>query len=417
MNRNQSIGGIAIKKGKWFIIIMCIALFALRCYSPFEPDYKGVGNILAVEGGIIKGLKKQEIKISIASSISEPKYQPLENCQVKVMDDSGNEFIFNEESQGKYTANIDDAFLNYGTQYKLVFSTPSGENYESGYQKLLKTAPVDSIYTYKENQINSAKNLENTPGLQFYVDLNAPDDASKYYKWQIEETWEVHANYMISGIYDGKTVKVTVDPSDSLFYCWKTKTAEGVYTFSTINLSHNNVKKIPLHFKLSTSTDLGIKYAATVRQFALNKDAYNYWHQKEIEMNESGQIFTSQPYQTKSNIANINNPNENVLGFFWASSCSVKHLFLKDPFNTGEGGYGQCKTIILPSNLVGKELENALLNLILRTKNIPKPPLYIYTVCGMSGCIYYVALTNDCIDCRMNHLYGNGINQKPDFWE
>ena len=93
--------------------------------------------MLVVEGSIIKGLEKQEIKISRASSISNPEY-PVINCQVKVMDDSGNEFVFSEVSQGKYVATIDDALLNYNNQYKLVFSTSSGENYESGYQTFLK---------------------------------------------------------------------------------------------------------------------------------------------------------------------------------------------------------------------------------------------------------------------------------------
>jgi hypothetical protein len=417
MKRNQKKTGIAANNIYYFIIIICFICLPISCISPFEINYKGEGNQLVVDGGIIKGVKKQEINISIASSISNPKHIPLSNCQVKVIDDSGNEFVFTEESQGKYVSDIDDALLNYNSQYKLVFSTPSGENYESGYQKLLMTAPVDNIYSIEEYHQNANPNTGNVRGLQFYVDLNAPNDASKYYKWQIVETWEVHASFMISGIYDGKTVSVTVNPSDSLYYCWKTKIAEGFYTSSTINLSQNIIKKIPLHFKLSTSEDLGIKYCATVRQFALNKDAYDYWHQKEVEMNVSGQIFTSQPTQYKSNIVNTSNPDEKVLGFFWASSCTEKHLFLKDPFSLGIGGTGTCNTLILPSNLVGKQLEAALLNLILKTRNVPKPPVYIYTVCGMSGCIYYVALTNDCIDCRLNIVSGKGTTQKPDFWE
>jgi hypothetical protein len=392
-------------------------LFAMSCISPFEPNYKGEGNMLVVEGSIIKGLEKQEIKISRASSISNPEELPVKNCQVKVMDDSGNEFVFTEESQGKYVARIDDALLNYNSQYKLLFSTPSGENYESGYQRLLKTAPVDNIYSIEEyhSVANSSIDIQ---GLQFYADLDAPDDASKYYKWQIEETWEIHAGYKISGVYDGKTVSMTVWPSDSLYYCWKTKIADGFYTLSTIDLSHNIIKNIPLHFKLNTSQDLQIKYCATVRQFALNQDAYDYWHQKEMQLKETGQLYTTQPNQSKSNISNTSNPDEKVLGFFWASSCSLKRLFFKDPFNKFiEGGGGTCSTLALFADVSGKALENALLNLISRSRNVPKPPVYIYQVCGMSGCVYFVALTNTCIDCRTNRTSGSGTTQRPDFWQ
>jgi Domain of unknown function (DUF4249) len=407
----------ALKSNHLVIFIVSFTLFAMSCISPFEPNYKGVSNMLVVEGSIIKGIEKQEIKISRASSISDAASIPVINCQVKVVDDSGNEFVFSEVSQGKYVATIDDALLSYNSQYKLLFSTPSGENYESGYQTLLKTAPVDSIYTIDEfhSDPDSGKDIQ---GLQFYADLNAPDDAPKFYKWQIDETWEVHAGYKICGIYDGKIVSLSLNSSDSLYYCWATKIADGFYTSSTVDLSQNIIKKIPLHFKSSTSQELVIEYCATVKQFALNKDAYDYWHQKEMELKGTGQLYSTQPNQFKSNISNPGNPEEKVLGFFWASSCSEKHLFLKDPFHKFVQGDGPiCSTISLSSSIAGKTLENALLNLISRSRNVPKPPLYIYTICGMNGCYYFVALTNACIDCRLNLINGTGTTKRPDFWE
>ena len=398
------------------LFIVSITLFAMSCISPYEPKTKAGSNMLVVEGSIIKGQEKQEIKISRASTISDPVYTPITNCQVKVVDDSGNEFVFSEDSQGKYVAKIDDALLIYNNQYKLVFSTPSGDNYESGYQKLLKTAPVDSIFSVEEYHLDpdSSKDVQ---GLQFYADLSAPDDAPKFYKWQVEETWEIHAGYQISGIYNGKTVSLTVYPTDSLYYCWKTKIADGFYTSSTVDLSHNIIKNIPLHFKLGNSVDLQIKYCASVKEFALNKDAYDYWHQRETELKGTGQLYTTQPSQFKSNISNISNPEENVLGFFWASSCSLKRLFLKDPFHKFvEGGGATCSTLALFADVSGKALENAILNLITRSRNLPKPPFYIYQVCGMSGCIYYVALTNPCVDCRTNRTNGVGTTKRPAFW-
>ena len=417
MKRNNMKKVRALKSNHLVIFIVSFTLFAMSCISPFEPNYKGVGNMLVVEGSIIKGLDKQEIKISRASSISNPASIPVINCQVKVVDDAGNEFVFSEVSQGKYVATIDDALLSYNSQYKLLFSTPSGENYESGYQTLLKTAPVDSIYTINEFHLDpdSSKDIQ---GLQFYADLNAPDDAPKFYKWQIDETWEVHAGYKICGIYDGKTVSLSLNASDSLYYCWATKIADGFYTSSTVDLSQNIIKKIPLHFKSSTSQDLLIEYCATVKQFALNKDAYDYWHQKESELKGTGQLYTTQPNQFRSNISNTGNPEEKVLGFFWVSSCSEKHLFLKDPFHKFvHGGGPTCSTLSLSASVAGKSLENALLNLISRSNNVPKPPLYIYVICDMNGCYYFVALTNACIDCRVNLINGTGTTKRPDFWE
>jgi len=398
------------KWNRFFIIIVNLTLIALSCISPFEPNYKGEDNLLVVDGSLIKGVETQVIKISRSSSIVHPKYQPEKNCQVRIMDDSGNEFFFIEEIPGKYVASINDALLNYGAQYKLIFSIPGGGNYESGYQELLKTAPVENFYSFNENHYDPLMNQENIEGLQFYVDLEAPDDASRYYKWQINETWQIHSQFKIIGFYDGKTIRISDIPSDSLYYCWSSKTSEGIYTSSTINLSHNTIEKVPLHFKLKSSQDLTIKYCATVRQFALNEDAYDYWHQKGIELNESGQIYTTQPNQFKSNIYNTGNPEEKVLGFFWASSCTEKHLFFENPFGV-EFIYLEevCKALTSCEMASGEVLLNALYAYIARNRNFPRSPLYIYFTPPFC---YNFCTTPPCIDCR---LLG-GATKKPDFW-
>jgi hypothetical protein len=403
----------AIRRNRSIIVVVSLILILLSCISPFIPDYKGGSDLLVVDGSLIKGFGTQVINISRSASISKPQYYPLENCHVKIIDESGNEFVFTEESKGKYIAHIDDALLSYNTRYKLVFSTPSGENYESDYQTLLKTTPIDTVYSIKENRY-SPNNNEYMNGLQFYVDLAAPDNASRYYRWQIDETWELHSGYMITGYYDGTTIHFDPNsPSDSLYYCWETKAVTGIYTCSTSNLSHNILKKIPLHFKQDNSPDLTIKYCATLRQFALNEDAYNYWHQKEIELNESGQIYTTQPSQLKSNIYNVNNPGEKVLGFFWASSFTEKHRFEKNPFLNDIGigpttcvSYGSC------AEFVDDRLLNILFSIAKMTKNFPTPPVYMYclTVKDLI-CVYFSK--DECVDCRLM----GGTTHKPDFWE
>ena len=227
--------------------IMSLALFITGCISPFDPYIQGEDGLLVVDGSMIKGGVTQVIRISKTSPISKPEYLPVEDCNVRVMDNTGNEFVFNEESPGKYVANIDDARLSYDKQYKLIFTTPSGDAYESDYQRLLESAPVDSLYGIKENHYSSETGEESIEGIQFYVDLDAPEDASRYYRWVLEETWEEHTKDLIWGVYDGQSIKL-FHPNDSLYTCWETKDVTGLYSVSTILLSENRVKKIPLHF-------------------------------------------------------------------------------------------------------------------------------------------------------------------------
>ena len=128
--------------------IISTILFFAGCISRFEPDIKGENGQLVVDGSLIKGRETQVIMISKTAPISQHEFLPVEDCHVRVMDSTGNEFAFVEESPGKYVANIDDAWLNYDMQYKLIFTTSSGDGYESNYQGLLETTPVDSLYGY-----------------------------------------------------------------------------------------------------------------------------------------------------------------------------------------------------------------------------------------------------------------------------
>ena len=396
------------------IIIVAIMFLAISCITPFEPDLKGESNLLVVDGSLIKGQQKQEIRISRSTSFSNPVLQFVEECTVRIVDDAGNEFLFNEELPGRYVAVIDDALLSHASHYKLIISTPSGENYESSYQSLPETAPVDSIYSVRETRyVRDAD--EYLQGLQFYVDLDAPDDASRYYRWQVEETWELHALHKIYGAYDGETIVINqFNPSDSLYYCWDSKMADGIYTYSTVSQAQNRLTRIPLHFKPYYSPDLTIKYSATVRQFALDEDAYFYWHQKETELKESGQIYATQPAQVRSNIRNTANPDEKVLGYFWVSSVTEKHVFEKNPFYNdkpiGPSGcvsYGACAEVV-DSNLV-----KSLYRIAQITWNFPLPPVYIYYVRGSTGLNCFYFSKDACIDCRRI----GGTNSKPYFWE
>jgi hypothetical protein len=407
-------GPMQYSVSNFVLMIMAVLLSATSCITPFEPEFKGVNNLLVIDGSLIKGFPTQEIRISRSTSVTEPSLQNVEGCSVSIMDDSGNEFIFAEESPGKYVAGIDDALLDYSRHYKLIVSTPSGDNYESAWQAIPVTAPVDSIYSIKETRYFSEED-EYLQGLQFYVDLDAPDDASRYYRWQVVETWELHASHKINGVFDGKTIYFDqYNPSDSLYYCWDSRTEEGIYTYSTVNLSHNRLRQFPLHFKAYNSPELTIKYSATVRQFALDEDAWYYWNHKETELKESGQFYTTQPAQLRSNIHNTLNPDEKVLGYFWVSAVTEKHMFEKNPFyNNVAIGPSSCTSYGTCAEFIDEDLINTLYHITHSTWHFPLPPVYMYFVRNPVGmaCIYFS--TDECIDCRRIA----GTNHKPDFWE
>jgi hypothetical protein len=275
-------------------LLVSISLTFNLCIDPFEPDINEEKNLITIDGCLIKGQEKQTITITSSSSLMEAEFIPVENCIVKIIDGSGNEFMFYEESAGIYIAEIDDKYLQYNRNFQLVFSTPEGNTYESAHETLLESAPVDSFYYVKENQYSSSSE-ELEERVQFYVDLKAPEEGSRYYRWELVETFEYHSPYLIFGYYDGQNRYYYKIPSDSLHTCYTSQKVSGLYSSNTVNLIKNEKKKIPLNYVNRSSIRLSVKYSLLIRQYALNEGAYDYWHLTKVEMQESGGLYTTQP--------------------------------------------------------------------------------------------------------------------------
>ena len=378
-----------IKINLWFYIIG-VLIFYLGCKEPFNPDINEKVDVIAVDGSLIKGKGKQVVVITRSAPLNDIQYLPVKNCTVKIIDELGNEFQFTEESEGRYTAEINEDMLVNQRKYKLHFTTPDGNIYESTDETIIATAPVDSVYAEHESIFNTTSQ-EYDDVLKYYLDLKAPDEGARYYRWDLTETYEIHSNYYIDGIYLGHGIIFTPQLHDSIYYCWITKDIDQLFSSSTENLQVNEKKKIPLIEIGPNSKKMAVRYSLLVKQYALSKDAYVYWHQKKVELEESGGLYSSQPGQTKSNIVNINDSQENVLGYFWVSSLSEKRVFYDEPY-TYYKPFGYCDAAVFDS----------------ATFDNGDYPIYI------SGGIRSPALTADrqCFDCT---LLGGSL-EKPSFW-
>ena len=185
--------------------------------------------------------------------------------------------------------------------------------------------------------------------------------------------------------------KKPAQDKDALFYCWTTREVIGLYSANTLNLLRNEKKKIPLNNVDGTTQRLSVKYSLLVRQYALNEGAYNYWNDKRVVLGESGGLYTSQPSQLISNIRNVNDPEENVLGYFWASSVSEKRIFTRRPPGM-RVNMMDCELISIDSIDFAAVIY----------------PLHMVILDEERW-----VLTNYCADC----LYKGETNIKPDFWE
>jgi hypothetical protein len=309
------------------------------------------------------------------------------------MDNRGNSFELEDAGEGNYRVWIGQEYLEPGTAYKVTVTTPSGEQIESAYDTLTQGASLGSVY-YQIEDIPTGNPDIMERHMQFYVDLDAPESASRFYKWDVVETWEFHSRRPAEYYYDGKFHQL-IPPDYSKMVCWGTVRVKEVFVLSTKGLAHNKYQKQPMHFVDGNTSRLGIQYSFLVSQQSLSQAAFNYF--ETVKTNNAGfaGLYEQQPFSIKGNMVNLTHPEMDVLGYFYATTESSRRYFYKDVEGMELDFWDGCTEDHLP--LTGWA----------GYKKIDYPVYYYYTESGE-----LLILSDVCIDCRLR----GGTLTKPDFW-
>lgn len=363
------------------------------CIEPYTTDIDEDADLISVEGSIIKGEPIQKVVVTRTAAMVNPQFLPVRDCRVEVVDDQGTVFLYYEHPEGYYYRFIPDAQLKIGRKFQVRVTTPQGERYESTFERLNSGTEVDSVYYRIEDKIDNVRN-EELSGLQFYVDLEAPDTISRYFRWSMEETYEYTSVAPITYFYLDESLEPNYPAYDMEFFrCWRTADIPDLYLSSTENLVVNEKKMIPLNYVSTESDRLKIKYSLLIRQYTMSERAYKYWLNQKIATQEAGGLYTQQPGQPVSNIVNVNDSTELVLGFFWATHKTEQRLMIP-----------RINDLPVPGDLCD------LVPFNLTDHGKGPFPMYIW-VDPVSGIRY--TSNRFCFVCTLK----GGDTQPPDWWE
>ena len=140
------------------------------------------------------------------------------------------------------------------------------------------------------------------------------------------------------------------------------------------------------------------KYSVLIKQFSLGEDAFHYWDELKKTSQEQGFLFDRQPALLKSNIHNVNDENETVLGFFSMASVSMTRGFAEKPEGLDLSLY---EWYCFP---VEKGPRGRV--------SVSDLPLY-FARAWRDGESVYAEVNKHCVDCR---AYDNSTHISPDFW-
>jgi hypothetical protein len=365
-------------------LILCL-LFHVGCKEPYNsPMLSQPPHYLVVDGITQSDSGAAVVRLSRTRGLNDSiNNLPELRARVSLLGAFGN-YFFTETGNGEYR--IDQFSPDPSQVYRLDIMTSDGKEYMS-----------DSIFPKQAPPIDSLGWRLAPEGVTIYLNTHDDSKNSRYYRWEYTETW-VHLakNYSLLKYVNHNLVSRSLD--EQIFTCWKTNSSSNILLGSSVKLQEDLIYQQPIQFIVQGGEQLANHYSIIVHQYALSKEAYEYWENLKKNTELRGSLFDPQPSQVNGNMHSMSDPAEPVLGFVSAGSGSSKRIFI----NSVDLAYWYfvyplvCGPIIIvPFGQIDNFFYDSL--------------LYVPLDIGLVG---VDASNTECGDCR----YTGGVTVKPNFF-
>lgn len=412
------------------IIITFLAILQLAtCIDPYVPKLAGYNSLLVVDGLLTNENSAYTVRLSRTFQEHDSTPVRVSDATLYLTDDNGNTSYFINLENGIYKTDSIDFRGVVGRTYVLHILTKENEEYESDPGLMLPVPDIDNIHFGRDQQLIN-NSTQNQDGVSFYLDSKWGDN-NEYYRWSFDETWEFRVPFpkkfdflfMWDGHDHGEVIPTAprlIPVSQIKEYCWKTNQSNDIIIRSDLNGQKGSFQNQPINFIASDKSDrLSLKYSILVKQYSISKEEYQFWNNLNKISVEGGDIFARQPFAVTSNIHNIKNPDERVLGYFKVSAVTQKrkNITISDIAKLSVPAFHQSCVI----------MDKEPLDFETRCQCPPKTwdDVYWYMTIASNYAFvqpYYNPATHDlvkmefttqeCADCELT-----GTSKKPDFWD
>lgn len=289
-----------------------IALTTFSCVDSIDFPDVDKQDRLVVEGYITDLYEPVTVRLTTTSALNGTGSNTLgQGATVTLVDGAGNLYPLKETSiRGEYTSESPVKGL-IGQSYHITITLSSGSRYKSTEQTIPKPVTINS---------SEANFIE-----EEYLDENFLTKTRRYHELELtfanqeqRHFYKIDANAYAEAYvdYDPQCV-----PLDSVVYysCWR------VIDRIDNELSIGTNQDITAaNYSFSTqkiSFDRG-RYIALVSVKAMSEEAYLFWEEVKKQLNQGENVFDPPLTPITGNISSIDNPDENVLGFFHAYAIS-----------------------------------------------------------------------------------------------
>ncbi|MFN4144376.1 MAG: DUF4249 domain-containing protein [Runella sp.] len=325
------------------MLLFCASLYS--CVEVYEVRYTLKADVVTVEGFVTNDTGLTVILKTSRSRGQNYFAEPLKKCTVEIGLGNGTSIPLTEVFDGGYAA--PSSFRGQiGQTYQLRFRTPDGRNYESETERLnAPPAIAKSYFQFNQNGI-----LDRTgtrvlaSSFDVFVDFNDPAEQRNFYLWR----WVSYEEQRIcasceGGRLDSRTKLCVPERNSRITYdyvcdapCWEMFFSNEVNIFSDAfsngrSVVGRQVAKIPF-YRLGTMFE-NRACLIEIQQYTISAGAYEYYRLLRDQAQNTGNLTDTPPAAIIGNVRNVNDPSEEVVGYFGTAGVVTSRLFIdKRPF-------------------------------------------------------------------------------------
>ena len=223
------------------ILYYSLFLALAACTEPFPIATVEFEDILVVESTITNELKRQVVKLSRTTGLTDFGQAIVDNANVMVEDSNGSIFDFSQDTETRhYISNLEFQAMPDIT-YILRINTQNGQSYMSTAVALTPVVEIDRVYP----ELRSENGKE---GIQVFVDADNINGMGQYFRYEYEETYEIllpntsGITWAIFNVNDfTRSYELALGSRRIDEKCYSTFESEGIVQTSTSNLGENRV--------------------------------------------------------------------------------------------------------------------------------------------------------------------------------
>jgi len=303
------------------LIVLTTIFSQFSCIDPITINASSDDRILVIDGFFSTADAPQSVTLSYTRDVGDTTSDPALNAQVSIVNGKGEKANYVEQQNGVYVVDNELFRGREGESYYLEIKLENGKEYQTEPQTIpAKVAPQALNFSIEtEQSVNGFNVVVEKTFIKLFIDTPLKKEGENLYlRWRTDEVYSF-TDEACGGLDMPRTCYINIiSPQD-------------IVTLSGRDLSEGVIQNIPVFTKIlePRTPEFETKHAFNVYQQSITKSAFEYLENVNKVALQDGSIFDAPPAAIRGNLFNVNDPNEQVLGFFEVSSIDTIRTFVR----------------------------------------------------------------------------------------